>query len=142
MSFGIVYLNKYFPGETEDHYKNSLIHERLIHKLAVSFKDFSRIICFIARTIFFKDKREDFGLSCLLVPSDHRWKANSHHLLTNLSGTTTNTWIRPLEEDVSLSASVLRLLLVFIMLICPLFYFFSFVSVFSVDGESAHRTTS
>jgi hypothetical protein len=39
--------------------------------------------------------------------------------------------------------SFLRLLLVFNVLICPIFSSFSFViSVFSVDGELAHRTTS
>jgi hypothetical protein len=36
--------------------------------------------------------------------------------------------------------SFLRLLLVFIVLICPIFHSFSFlISVFSVDGELAHR---
>jgi hypothetical protein len=39
--------------------------------------------------------------------------------------------------------SFLRLLLVFIVLICTIFSSFSFViSVFSVDGELAHHTTS
>jgi hypothetical protein len=38
--------------------------------------------------------------------------------------------------------SFLCLLLVFIVLICPIFSSFSFViNVFSVDGELAHRTT-
>jgi hypothetical protein len=77
MSFGIVYLNKYFPGETEAYCKNFFIHEHLIHKLAVCFKDFSW-------TFFLKDKTADFGPFCLLISSDHRWKTNSHHLLTYL----------------------------------------------------------
>jgi hypothetical protein len=95
------------------------------------------------------------GIDVISIARNSLWGGNLFHLVSWIAAITILYFLSSLivirrppglymysdcTFQVANRKSFLRLLLVFIVLICPIFSFV--ISVFSVDGELAHRTTS